>query len=107
MVLDYVIARDHRMHGAPDNGHVVLRLDGAGVAGLERIHDGGALAPGQQLLRFRRRGRVRFGAESYFFQEGHAKHYQGARYGELRVSPSGDAVLVGLRDRSLKPLRAS
>ena len=51
------------------------------------------------LLRYRlRRYRVNLGAKAYFFQEGEAARYQPARFGELRVSPGGDAVLVGLCD---------
>ncbi|RJQ16280.1 MAG: hypothetical protein C4560_09865 [Nitrospiraceae bacterium] len=47
---------------------------------------------------------VRLGAESFFFQEGHAEYYSTAKYGELRVSNDGDSVLVGLRDKNLVPL---
>ena len=36
--------------------------------------------------------------------EGHAQRYQGAAYGELKVTPSGDSVLVGLRDKELGAL---
>jgi uncharacterized membrane-anchored protein len=47
---------------------------------------------------------VRLGAESFFFQEGHAQLYNGARYGEVRVAPSGTSVLVGLRGQEREPL---
>lgn len=32
------------------------------------------------------------------FPEREAEHYVGARYGELKVAPSGASVLAGLRD---------
>lgn len=69
-----------------------------------RIHQDEALAPGEMLLRYRRRGTVRLGAESFFFQEGYARRYGQARYGELKVSEKGESVLVGLRDENLRPL---
>ncbi|HLM42582.1 MAG TPA: GDYXXLXY domain-containing protein, partial [Myxococcaceae bacterium] len=63
------------------------------------------LAPGELLLGYKQReGRVRLGAESFFFQEGHADHYAGAKYGELRVAEDGSSVLVGLRNAERQPL---
>jgi len=50
-------------------------------------------------LRYRdRHGDLRLGAEAFFFEEGKGDLYANARYGELRVTGRGDAVLVGLRD---------
>ena len=64
-----------------------------------------ALAQKEVIIRYRERaGRVRLGAESFFFQEGHAKHYEDARYAELKLAESGESVLVGLRDADLEPL---
>jgi uncharacterized membrane-anchored protein len=104
MELRYVVAGNVPTD-APRDGAVVLRVDPNGVASYERVYDGGPLAPNEQLLRYRRRDHnVRLGAESYFFQEGHADRYAAARYGELKVTPSGDAVLVGLRDEALTRL---
>jgi uncharacterized membrane-anchored protein len=84
----------------------VLTQGADGVARFVRRHEGGPLAPGELLLRYRvRDGRVRLGAESFLFQEGHAERYAGARYGELRVAEGGDSVLVGLRGPAREPLR--
>ena len=44
------------------------------------------------------------GAESFFFQEGHAAYYEKARYGEIRVAADGKSVLEGLCDEQFKPL---
>ena len=57
-------------------------------------------------LRYRiRNGRVWLGTNAFFFEEGSAERFTGARYGEFRVDrASGEAVLVGLRDGSLKPM---
>ena len=47
---------------------------------------------------------MRLGAESYFFQEGQSDLFAKARYGELRATPGGETVLVGLRDADLAAL---
>ena len=87
------------------DGRVVLSLDGDSVASFVGLHAGVALLPGQQLLRYRRRGEmVRLASDAFFFEEGQAQVYEEARYGELRVDETGDAVLVGLRDAQLKVL---
>lgn len=108
MDLDYALART--LQGLPDlprNGHAVLRADARGVAGLVRLHRGEPLQPGEFLLRYRLRGmRPRFGAESYFFQEGQGPRLQPARFGELKVDASGSALLVGLRGADLQTLGA-
>jgi uncharacterized membrane-anchored protein len=106
MVLDYAVSREVGTRGGPREGLLVLRLDEHGVGRLVRTHEPGTpLAPGELLLRYKvRKGRVRLGAESFFFQEGHANHYQGARYGELRVTGNGSSVLVGLHNAERQPL---
>jgi len=63
-------------------------------------------APATLKLRYRiRNGQVWLGTNAFFFQEGDAERFSGARYGEFRVDrASGEAVLVGLRDEALKAL---
>ena len=105
MVLRYKLARDVGSKVKAPSGHLVVTLDERQVATFVRVHGGEALADGERLLRFRRRRHLlRLGAESFFFQEGHARHYENAKFGELRVAPSGNSVLVGLRDKNLQPL---
>lgn len=38
-----------------------------------------------------------------FFQEGHEPHYRSARHGELKVAPSGESIMVSLRNSDLSP----
>ncbi|RKH42894.1 GDYXXLXY domain-containing protein [Corallococcus sicarius] len=108
MVLDYAISQSWREgHEAPqEDGNVVVHLDEHGVGTFVRYEKSGtALAPGEVRVRFRvRNSRMRLGAESFFFQEGHAERYEQARYGELRVMDNGTSVLVGLRDEKYQPL---
>ena len=105
MRLEYRLA-EHADASWTRDGRMVVRLDDRGVAEFIRAHDGSALGPDELLLQYRRRsGRVRVGSDAFFFQEGHAERYAGAKYGELRVDDSGGSVLVGLRDEALQPLR--
>jgi uncharacterized membrane-anchored protein len=104
MALNYEMTNAFRRDPPRSDGHLVVTLDPNGVATFVRFHDRTPFAAGERLLRYRSRGQVRLGAESFFFQEGHADLYANARYGELRVAPSGDSVLVGLADEKLKRL---
>jgi uncharacterized membrane-anchored protein len=105
MRLEYRLA-EHADRSWARDGRMVVRLDDRGVAEFVRAHDGRALGPDELLLQYRRRsGRVRVGSDAFFFQEGHAERYAGAKYGELRVDGSGGSVLVGLRDEALQPQR--
>jgi uncharacterized membrane-anchored protein len=88
------------------DGFIVVRLDSENVARYVRIYDQNtSLAQDELLLRFRQRTYdVRVGPESFFFQEGTAKYYNNARYGEFRVSKSGDVLLTGLRGEDFEEL---
>lgn len=89
----------------PRDGALVVRTDGRGVAAFVRPHDASPLQPDELLLRYRRRdGRLRVGSDAYFFQEGSARKFEGARYGELRVAHDGTSILIGLRDSLARPL---
>jgi uncharacterized membrane-anchored protein len=73
-----------------------LRLDERGVATLGA--NGSDVAIGFRI----RNGRVWLGTNAYFFAEGAAERYTGARYGEFRLRRAdGEAVLVGLADENL------
>lgn len=104
LALAYDVARQVPPY-APADGRLVLEDDPRGVARFVRVHAGEPLRPGEYLLRYRRRGaRVRLGAESFFFEEGQAEALAGVRFGELRVDPGGESVLVGVRGADLAPL---
>jgi uncharacterized membrane-anchored protein len=90
---------------ASADGRVVAVLDPSSVATYLRLDDGTPLAQNEVLLRYRvREGQVKFATNAFFFQEGTAKRYEGARYGEFRVARDGDLLLTGLRDKELQPL---
>lgn len=89
----------------PPRGTVILKLDEDGVARFSRLDDATPVQDGEFRMKYKlldKRGELRYGAESFFFQEGHAKHYEAARYGVLRVDGEGASVLVGLADENRK-----
>lgn len=106
MTLRYGLGQNIDVNQLPPDGYLVLRLDERNVAAFVRVHDPQiALAPDERLIRYRKRDwDIRLGAESFFFQEGHADYYDEARYAELRLAESGDTVLVGLRGPELELL---
>ncbi|HEY6720777.1 MAG TPA: GDYXXLXY domain-containing protein [Burkholderiales bacterium] len=90
---------------AAADGRIVVALDPSSIATYRRLDDGTPPAPNEILLRYRvREGQIKFATNAFFFQEGSAKRYEGARYGEFRVAPDGELLLTGLRDKELKPL---
>ena len=87
------------------DGSIILALDAQGVGTLARFDDGTALGTDEVRMRYRIRGdAARFATDAFFFQEGDARLYEGARYGEFRVDTQGDSILIGLRGRDLEPL---
>lgn len=106
MRLRYDISDEVETETNMRDGFIVVRLDSENVARYVRIYDQNtSLAQDELLLRFRQRTYdVRVGPESFFFQEGTAKYYNNARYGEFRVSKSGDVLLTGLRGEDFEEL---
>ncbi len=113
MVLDYEISRQftrEKLTAVPREGNLVIKIDENNVATFLRFYKGENLAPGEHLLYYRVNidryfSRMRLGAESFFFQEGHAKYYETARYGELKVDAKGNSVLAGLRGEKFEVLK--
>ena len=107
MHLQYKMARDIELSSMEDHrGKLVVTLDQQQRATFKRLYQQKIpLQPNEHLLVFHRRGtQIYIGAETFFFQEGLARQYDKARYGELKVDKTGKSVLVGLRDEQLKPL---
>lgn len=105
---DYMVLRYRlleQVEGSPSEpDQLYLQLDTRQIAS-ELFWEPG---PGRVPVNFRRRGaRLEIGAESFFFQEGQGELYQRARYGQLKVDPTGACLLIDLLDESLTPLRPS
>jgi uncharacterized membrane-anchored protein len=87
------------------DGHVVVSLDDKHVASFKAIYKDQTLSEDEILIRYRvRNGAVKFATNAYFFQEGHAKYYEKAKYGQFRVNDGGDVLLVDMYDQALNKL---
>lgn len=108
LILRYKIANEPELWKVDKDGALVIERDDKHIAQFKRVYNQTIpLQKNELLLRFRKRQHgIRLGAESFFFQEGHAQYYENARYGELKVAASGESILVGLRDEKLNPLVA-
>jgi uncharacterized membrane-anchored protein len=94
----------------PYRGTVILTLDPQGIGRFARLDDGGALQAGELRIQYRRhedwRGaRLDYGAQSFFFQEGDAPLYTGAKYALLRVAADGSTVLTDLAGEDGKAIK--
>ncbi len=86
-----------------EDGRIVVKADEKGVARFVRRDGGEPLGAGEVLMRYRvREGKVKFATNAWFFQEGHAKFYERARYGEFRVAPSGEMLLTNMLSEKLE-----
>lgn len=103
MALRFAVANDafdssNARENRPD-GQIVLKLDERSIGTLARLDDGSALKDTEIRMRYRiRNGQAKFATNAFFFQEGDAKKYEAARYGEFRVTTDGEAILTNLRD---------
>lgn len=111
MDLNYQIADDIRTHlFDPDHrthGRIIIRLDEHQTAHFQEFDvTNRPLHPDERLLKWRKSSdsQISIGAPSYFFQEGRAQHFEQAKYAEIKLSPSGSTLLVGLLDENLSPL---
>lgn len=104
MSLSYDVARKFQEGDIHTDGRLLLEVDARGIVTEASLETDRPPTANEVLLRYRHRGGLRLGAETFFFQEGHADLYANARYGELRVDAEGNSVLVGLRDENLNAL---
>lgn len=86
----------------------VARRDARGLATVLRWQEPGEVLAEEEFLLelIWKAGRWTLVTDAWFFREGEAAHWQTARYGEFRVAPDGQALLVGLADAALRPLGA-
>jgi uncharacterized membrane-anchored protein len=84
------------------DGCAIVRLDARGVAQLVRVQP--APQPreaGEIALAYRvREGALKFGTNAWFFEEGTAKRWEPARFGEFRVGDDGRMLLVAMLDEA-------
>ena len=87
----------------PRFAHVELAADGR--ASLAGVGDDLPAPSATVAVRIRLRdGAPSVGPNAFFFQEGQAAVFEGARWGEFRVAADGTALLTHLRDEKLQRL---
>ncbi len=91
------------------NGYVVVSLDDKRVASFKSLYkEGATLAKNEMKMQYRvRNGRVKFATNAFFFQEGTAKVYEAAKFGQFRVNKDGGLLLATMFDKDLKKLGAN
>lgn len=81
-------------------GFAVLRITNDPVpqaAAFVRLHDGSPLQADEFLLAYRLRGyQVTSAAPAFYFQEGTAQQYAGAKFGVFKLAADGKTLLVTL-----------
>ena len=113
MALDWQLSRDIMSSSSslPMTGKAVISVpdeSGQIPAKFVRIDNGKPLAANEVLIEYRlRNGRVKVVSDAYFFQEGQGMAFANARYGQFRVAPDGQALLVGLQDGQMRLIRSS
>ena len=96
-------ANSRNTHDESSNaeGFAVLRITNDPVphaASFVRLDDGSPLQADEILLAYRLRGyEVLTAATAFYFQEGTAQQYTGAKFGVFRLAPDGKTLLVGLQ----------
>ena len=87
------------------DGQIIVKLDEKNIASYKALYTDQTLAKNELLMRYRvRDGAVKFATNAFFFQEGHAKHYESARYGQFQVDDQGELLLIAMYDKELKKL---
>jgi len=85
------------------DGYAVIQVDEKRIGQFKRVHNKEPLSKNEVLMRYRvRGGRVKFATNAFFFQEGTAKDYETAQYGQFRVDDSGELLLAAMYDKDLK-----
>lgn len=87
------------------NGYAIIKLNDKKIASFKALYNDQKLSGDELLIRYRvRNEQIKLATNAFFFQEGTAKYYEKARYGEFRVDDSGELLLVGLYDENLTKL---
>ena len=88
------------------DGKVVVVLDKKQVGSFVRLYGSKELKENEMLLNYRvRNGAVKFATNAFFFEEGSAKKYEVAKYGEFRVNSNGELLLVAMADENVTVIK--
>lgn len=93
----------------PSQGYVIVKLDANNVGHFVRLSDSNGdaasnnsnkqLAENERAIYYRvRNGSVQLATNAFFFQEGHAKSFEAAKYGLFRLNEKGEPLLTEMVD---------
>lgn len=96
-VIHRALATDEHKYSSARYGTAIITLDENKVGRFMRLDNDEPLAPGELKLRFKlRKGEVLLASGAFFFQDGYARYYENARYGELRLDSDGQPLIANL-----------
>ena len=96
------------MRKSTHDGQIVVHLDENKVGTFQSIYQGQPLQKNQLKLNYRvRNGEVKFATSAFFFEEGTAKLYEQARYGEFKVNEQGELLLDAMFTEQLTKIIAN
>ena len=79
-------------------GKAIVTFNKQKLAKFKSLFKGEKLKPNEILLKYNIRDkRVHIGTNAFFFQEGKEKKYQNAKYGEFKIAPNGEMILIDLK----------
>ena len=107
MTLRYNISENINPDSLPRRGYCIVQLDSNRVASKIRFQKSiSPLNEGDHAIKYTIPDdwNVNIGAESYFFQEGHAERYDAAKYGGVKVDKNGNSLLIGLYDNKQRKI---
>ena len=85
-------------------GQIVILIDESGDGRFVRFYDGKGISSKEVLIRYQKeegKDYIQLLPKSFFFQEGHAKYYDQAKYGVFkRQSGDNNLNLIGLADEN-------
>jgi uncharacterized membrane-anchored protein len=107
MRLRYAISDNINSDSISKRGFYIVKLEANGIAKKVRIQENKTPINNNEFLiayTSKKWRNINIGAESYFFQEGEADKYEGAKYGGIKVDSQGNSLLIGLYDENRKKI---
>lgn len=86
----------------------IIKVYGYDHINKQRINSSQKLKSNQYLMRYKKRrwNGVSFGVRSFFFQQGHQKYYEKAKFADIRVDTNGEFILVDMLNAKLQSIKA-
>lgn len=96
----------------PSQGYVIVKLDANNVGHFVRLANSSnrnninSLAANERAIYYRvRNGSVQLATNAFFFQEGHAKAFEVAKYGLFRINDKGEPLLAEMVDGNFQIIK--